>query len=177
MANNTNTTIIFPNFFYEDRPSPMFNTNTNTQILETVTKFILNQSIETVIMLSVLLTLYYLGFQNRKIKNSRIYYKELYKDAYIDCIRLEDTIMLLRKKVKSLEIRLNRKRRELQYILDIDNEKPADDGNSGTISNKKRKNKRLPFRGKPKRSAAPIKFVFGESDSEDNKMTDPDYKI
>jgi len=204
MANNTNTTIIFPDFLYKYGTSTMFNNITHVQLLETVTKFILNQSIETVIVLSTVFLIYYLGFQNRNIRNSRSYYKQLYTDAYQDCLRLEDTIMLLRKKVKSLETRLNMKRRELQS-LDIDREKIADDlvdimkslpvdahdsvalikklANKFDISisfessNKKRKNTRLPTRRQPKRSAAPVKFIFDDSDSEDNNMTDPDYKI
>ena len=208
MANNTKTTIIFPDFLYKYGTSTMFNNITHVQLLETVTKFILNQSIETVIVLSTVFLIYYLGFQNRKIQNSRSYYKELYTDAYQDCLRLEDTIMLLRKKVKSLETRLNMKRHELQClqnVVDIDREKIADDlvdimkslpvdahdsvalikklANKFDISisiessNKKRKNTRLPTRRQPKRSAAPVKFIFDDSDSEDNNITDPDYKI
>lgn len=119
MANNT--TIMFPNFLHK------YGTLTESENLETIIDF---NFVKIVIVISITFTVYYLGFQNRKIYKNYNYYKNLYTDAYKVQRRLEDNIIYLQKKVKSLESRLYTKQRELDsalIITDIDREKIADD--------------------------------------------------
>lgn len=198
MVNMTNTTIIFPDFLYK------YGTIAKQQAFKHITT---NISLEAVIILSVVFTIYYLGFQNTKFYKSRNFYKNLYADKYNDCLKLEDDIAFLRRKVKLLETRLNMKRRELEsgiLITDIDRESMLDDFTtivkslpvdaeetftliqklankfdiSITVESGNKKRKNTRLPTRRQPKRMAAPVKFlFEEDDEDDKRMDPDYKI